>query len=540
MRSSSATTRPPPKPLRTTSPRIRSSSSTSSVPGQPRAGGAEDLQPAGRGAGLRERRLTLAGEPDGVLLGAHAVGDVVEVDAQAVVVGRRADVEPGVQRRVVLLEADRPAGLHRLAVGDVALGAPQVGVGLPQRATDQLLAAPPEDRLRRGVEIGEAPVACEREERGAHRLQHAAETFGGAVDGGRVVGRAEHPRGPPVGAAEHSPTRGDPAHRAVGVDHAIVGLVLAAAVDGAADRRLDALAIVWVQPGRERVDVRDVGLRVVAEELHQPVVPVQRVGHQVPVEAADRRRLEAQIEPHGAVLELRREGTALELARHRPRQVAQDLDVVVGPLVRLAVVDAQRADALARGDDRDPEEAGDARRPGVGEDQRRAAGDGPDQQRVRARLSRRDRCERHRRVGDDRDLRVGSAEQARAQRGQAVEGLSARLCQHAARRLDPLRVLQPRGHRIRLHPADQSRLPARTCAPQVPAARHRRDARTGRAGSRSPSTAGAPGCRPPARAPRRTTRRGRRRAARTQWANATRTVPGSSQAAKCSGPSSAG
>ena len=107
IRSASATTTPSPNPLRITSERMSSSSSTSSVPGQPGAGAAEDLQAAGGGAAGGEGVLALAREPRRVLLGADAVGDVVEVDAQAVVARGRADVEPGVERRVVLLEADR-------------------------------------------------------------------------------------------------------------------------------------------------------------------------------------------------------------------------------------------------------------------------------------------------------------------------------------------------------------------------------------------------------------------------------------------------
>ena len=80
--SSSPTTRPSPKPLSTTSPRMRSSSSTSSVPARRAL------------AALRICRRPVAAPvcsapPRARARRLHAVGDVVEVDAQPVVVGRR-------------------------------------------------------------------------------------------------------------------------------------------------------------------------------------------------------------------------------------------------------------------------------------------------------------------------------------------------------------------------------------------------------------------------------------------------------------------
>ena len=83
----------------------------------------------------------------------------------------------------------------------------------------------------------------------------------------------------------------------------------------------------------------------VAEQLDQPVVPVQRVRDQVPVEAADVGRREAEVEPHRAGLELRRQRAALELGGDGAGQLAQHVDVVLGPRERLVVVDAQHADS---------------------------------------------------------------------------------------------------------------------------------------------------------------------------------------------------
>jgi len=70
--------------------------------------------------------------------------------------------------------------------------------------------------------------------------------------------------------------------------------------------------------------VRDVGVGLVAEELHQPVVPVQRVRPQVPVEAADVGGGEAQVEAHGAGFELGGERAALELALPARSHLALD------------------------------------------------------------------------------------------------------------------------------------------------------------------------------------------------------------------------
>ena len=67
------------------------------------------------------------------------------------------------------------------------------------------------------------------------------------------------------------------------------------------------------------------------------------------------------------------------------------------------------------------------------------------------RLARGDRGHRHDRVGKERDLGVGSAEQPRAQRGETVERLAAGLGQQAAGRIDPSRVVQTGAHGVRLH-----------------------------------------------------------------------------------------
>jgi len=54
-------------------------------------------------------------------------------------------------------------------------------------------------------------------------------------------------------------------------------------------------------------------------------------------------------------------------------------------------------------------------------------------------------------VGEDRDLRVSSTEQPRAERGQAVDGLPRRLREDPTGGLDPQRVIHARAHDIRLH-----------------------------------------------------------------------------------------
>ena len=98
---------------------------------------------------------------------------------------------------------------------------------------------------------------------------------------------------------------------------------------------------------------------------------MQRVGDEVPVEAADVRRREAEVEPDAAGLQLGGQRAALELGRDRPRELAQRLGVVARPLVRLGVVDAEDADARAVDVDRHAEEAPTAA-PDVGEHERPA------------------------------------------------------------------------------------------------------------------------------------------------------------------------
>ncbi len=104
IRSASATITPRPEPVQDDVGEDRQQLRDLERAREPRARRAEDLQAAGGGAAGGERVVALAGQPRGVLLGADAVGDVVEVDAQALAARRGADVEPGVERRVVVLD----------------------------------------------------------------------------------------------------------------------------------------------------------------------------------------------------------------------------------------------------------------------------------------------------------------------------------------------------------------------------------------------------------------------------------------------------
>jgi hypothetical protein len=95
----------------------------------------------------------------------------------------------------------------------------------------------------------------------------------------------------------------------------------------------------------------------VAEEGHEPRVPLQLVRVQVPVEGPDVGRREAEVQA-GAGLHERRHGPAeLELRGHGLAEGAQQLDLVLRPAPRLRPEDAQGAHDLAPDPDRHPEVA---------------------------------------------------------------------------------------------------------------------------------------------------------------------------------------
>ena len=127
-----------------------------------------------RPVGQARERVVLRQERQLVLL-PPALGDVAEEHRQARFAGVGVDLEPGIERRVELLEVRHPPLQHRALVVRLE-GRPQrLGKLVPQHPPQQVLARAPQQPLGARVEIGEAPARVEHEARvgdaGEHALQ---------------------------------------------------------------------------------------------------------------------------------------------------------------------------------------------------------------------------------------------------------------------------------------------------------------------------------------------------------------------------------
>ena len=244
-----------------------------------------------RGEGLRHRRQQREAVRGAVqrLLGVAAGGDVDEVDGEALGGGPGAHLVPGVQRR-------RVPGLegHRLARRD---GAPVVllegtahggGERVPDAGADQVDARRAEQPLGLGVDVGEAPLAVELEERRRHRLEHATHAGLALAHLGGVVRRSDQADGRTVGlVGEGVAARLDPPQGPVGQDHAVLRGVVTAGGDGALEGVRDASDVVGVHAAAEGLDRPAEALLVEAEQLVEPLVQAEVAGHQVPDERTD-------------------------------------------------------------------------------------------------------------------------------------------------------------------------------------------------------------------------------------------------------------
>jgi hypothetical protein len=104
---------------------------------------------------------------------------ILEVDREPVVERISADLEPGVQRRVILLELHRLVLRHGLAVLQVEGGANGFGKLFPDIATDQLSGVAIQQQFRPRVQVSETPIPIEREEGVGNAAQDAGQALGG-------------------------------------------------------------------------------------------------------------------------------------------------------------------------------------------------------------------------------------------------------------------------------------------------------------------------------------------------------------------------
>ena len=302
------------------------------------------------------------------LLVAHALGDVVEIDGQALGRGIDPVLEPAVVRRVVLLQQQRRLLGHRLLVvareGLVAAFRELA----PDVLADQVLRRAPEDLRRLRVDVGVDPVLVERDERIGDALEHLP-PFGflalalADVD----LGAEEAQRNAGV-VADQFAFGVHPQHRAVGAQHAVVEAVRRDPVDGAAHAGLGRRAVVRMHArhrGRQRLPV--VAGRH-AHDVEHLVRPVDFVGGQVPVEEAHPRHLLRLRQPRLDLVGLLRLQFELVAVGERVEEIAQRMvRRRTGELGRLdeAQVQQQRAGE----EQRDQQLAGDR-----GHQQRRIIG----------------------------------------------------------------------------------------------------------------------------------------------------------------------
>lgn len=302
------------------------------------------------------------GRPLGPLLVAAPVGDLEEVDRQAVGARPRPDLVPAVERcRVVRVELDRLAGRRGVAVALLEDAVDRGREGLPDFPSEQLLPRRSEEALGLAVDVREAPFAVEAVEAGRHGLQHPGDAGGPGLLPGRVVGGAEEAVGHALLVAERPPPRVDPAVLAARQDDPVLGLERPAGVDGRPQRVADAVDVVGVHAVVEGLDRLLELARAEAEHREQPLVPGQLPGAEVPVEGADAGGVDGQTPAEAVVLVLAHQRRQLELGDDGAGELGQGRDVLRRPRARRPVEDAQRPD--------DPAVVGDQRRAQVGPDQ---------------------------------------------------------------------------------------------------------------------------------------------------------------------------
>ncbi len=133
------------------------------------AGFENGAQPGFFGAQLRgplgDLRLQRFVEATQRFLGGLAVRDVAEIDRQAAIARReRLDLEPAPLAFVMILERGRDPFRHGAMEMRIDRGAQDGRIGFPQRAADQLAPGTAQHPFGRGIDVGEAPGAIQRQE----------------------------------------------------------------------------------------------------------------------------------------------------------------------------------------------------------------------------------------------------------------------------------------------------------------------------------------------------------------------------------------
>jgi hypothetical protein len=147
---------------------------------QPAQGGLP-VQRAGEFGGDLGQQRRVRRCPGGGLLGPLPVGDVEDVDGDAVGIRPCPDlvrpqlVQPAVAPPLHRLEGHRLPGGGRLPAGALETEADGLGAGLVHGPAEQLVGGPAQQALGRRVDVAEPPARVEQAEGGRHRVEDPAQ-----------------------------------------------------------------------------------------------------------------------------------------------------------------------------------------------------------------------------------------------------------------------------------------------------------------------------------------------------------------------------
>jgi hypothetical protein len=168
----------------------------------------------------------------GRLLHAAPAGDVQEVQRHPLGRGDGADLHPDVEGLGVGLERGRLSCSGGSPVALLELRADGSGEGFPQRPPQQLRTGRARDAFALGVDVRHDPVAVHGDEADRHRLEDLGQAVLRLPADRDVPGGAQEPHGRARLVAQRPTPGGDPTDRCARHHDAILGLVVAAGVDG--------------------------------------------------------------------------------------------------------------------------------------------------------------------------------------------------------------------------------------------------------------------------------------------------------------------